>query len=201
MGGRGSGRPASFGLFVDKCEDYLSIDITWMHRRKMLEPGQTGSLRWSRNEQQIAWIRYSVQTDGILLIYKTRSGEGDWRSVRDLIPFTWTNTNFGGRRQWFVCPGCRKPCRLIYGGSLFRCRKCHGLKYESQYEPSYSRACTQRHELRKRLGQVGSLDDPFPPKPKGMHWSTYEQLEARDDELQQRWARDVMDWLERTKPD
>jgi hypothetical protein len=65
----------------------------------------------------------------------------------------------------------------------YRCRKCYQLKYESQYEQIFGSATNQRHKLRKRLGQVGSLEDPFPPKPKGMHWKTYRQLEALDRQL------------------
>jgi hypothetical protein len=73
------------------------------------------------------------------------------------------------------------------------------LKYESQYEAGYSRACSQSHDLRKRLGYVGALDDPFPPKPKGMHWKTYRKLELRDEELQNRWAAGVWNWMKQLK--
>ena len=46
-------------------------------------------------------------------------------------------------------------------------------------------------KIRKRLGDtVGSAfeQDEFPPKPKGMHWKTYNRLEERYYELQNRWA-------------
>ena len=70
---------------------------------------------------------------------------------------------------------------------------------ESQYEAPYSRACSQAHKLRKRLGYEGSLDDPFPPKPKRMHWTTYRQLEIRDEQLQNQWAAGAMRWMETAK--
>ncbi|MEO1610369.1 MAG: hypothetical protein AAFR90_13760 [Pseudomonadota bacterium] len=201
MGGRGSGRKASFGFFTDTCEDYLDIDIAWMQRRRMLVPGRAGSISWSRHGSHIASIGYVVQADSLRLNYRARSGGDDWCEICDFIAFAWTATNFGGKRQWFVCPGCEKRCRVIYGGALYRCRTCHGLRYESQYETSFSRACTQRHRLRKRLGQARSLEEPFPPKPKGMHWTTYETLKTRDEELERRWVTGIADWLERTKID
>lgn len=85
---------------------------------------------------------------------------------------------------------CGRRCRILYGGSLYRCRRCHGLKYESQYEPAYQRAINQADNLRKRVGGGrGAFDEePFPPKPKGMHWKTYRRLEERYDALQGAWA-------------
>jgi hypothetical protein len=106
-----------------------------------------------------------------------------------------------GRRAWFQCPGCQSRCRILYGGSLFRCRRCQGLKYETQYEPSFSRGTSRAHGLRRRLGQTGGIDEPFPPKPKGMHWKTYRRLEALDEDLQSRWAAGMMAWFRRCGAD
>ena len=168
-----------------------------MKRERMLTPGNSGSIRWSRGGNETASIGYRVELEGLRLNYRTRIAGNDWRNVNELIPFEWTDTNFNGRRQWFVCLKCRGRCRVLFGGSFYRCRKCYQLKYESQYEPSYARATTQRHNIRKRLGQAGSLDDPFPPKPKGMHWKTYWRLESLDEQLEQRWVAGIAEWLER----
>lgn len=195
MGGRGSGRPAGYGLLVDKCEDYRSIDLAWMRRRKMHAAGTSGSLRWSRGGQQIASVGFRVREAGLQLYYRTRTNGGDWQSVDEVIPFVWTETNFNGRRQWLSCLGCHSRCRIIYGGSIFRCRKCHHLTYESQYEPPFARAASQVHTLRKRLGHEGSIEDPFPPKPKGMHWRSYEKLEAQDAQLLSQWYAGVRGWM------
>lgn len=200
MGGRGSGRSSGYGFLVDKCEDYLSIDIAWLKRQGSLTSGKSGSITWSRGGKTTSSIGYRVEADGLRMIYRTRRAENEWQDVNDLIPFTWTDANFNGRRQWFSCPSCNRRCRIIYGGSYYRCRKCYRLKYESQYEPIFGRAADQRHKLRKRLGQAGSLEDPFPPKPKGMHWKTYRRLEARDQELEQLWCMDLAGWLERNMP-
>ncbi len=199
MGGVGSGRSAGYGFLVDRCEDFLCIDLALLRKRNMLTVGNSGQLTWSRCGQQYAAIRYVVEPAALRLIYRTHAVGGDWRDVVDLIPFTETPTQFGGSRQWFTCPSCSRRCRIVYGGCYFRCRKCHGLKYESQYEDPISRATNQRHKLRGRLGQHGSLDEPFPDKPKGMHWKTYQRLAERDEALGDRWVRGISDWLRRTQ--
>jgi pyruvate-formate lyase-activating enzyme len=83
---------------------------------------------------------------------------------------------------------------VLYGGSRFRCRSCHNLRYSSQYEPAYQRAIDQADKLRKRVdGHRGAFDgDAFPPKPKGMHWATYWRLEGRYTDLQNRWSAGVI---------
>jgi hypothetical protein len=42
----------------------------------------------------------------------------------------------------------------------------------------------------KRLGGTGSAfdSDELPPKPRYMHWRTYRRLEAKYEELLNRWA-------------
>ena len=65
---------------------------------------------------------------------------------------------------------------MLYSGKHYRCRKCHRLKYESQYETGWRRAESRACRISRRLGGTGVIDDPFPPKPKGMHWATYVRL-------------------------
>jgi hypothetical protein len=149
-----------------------------------------GTITSSQRGQKIGSIGYRVETGGLRLIYRTRPHGGEWRDVNELVPFVWTQTRFGGQRRWFQCLSCARRCRILYGGSRYRCRRCHGLKYESQYEPSYQRAVNQADKLRKRVGgERGAFDEePFPPKPKGMHWKTYRRLEERYDDLQSAWT-------------
>jgi hypothetical protein len=170
MGGLGSGRTPSFGLLAEKCEDYRTIDLAWLRKQNCLGLGYSGRITWSRNGTVIASIGYRIETLGLRLIYRHQSrGGSEWRDVDEVIAFTRTGTAFNGQRLWFKCPSCNRHCRIIYGGALYRCRKCYRLKYESQYEPGFARAASRAHKIRERVGESGWLDDPFPPKPKHMH--------------------------------
>lgn len=199
MGGRGSGRPSGYGYGVAKCNEYHSIDLAWVRRKNLFNVGRWSSLTWSRGGRETGSIRIECHADGVRLVYRQRKNDENWQDVNEFVPLVETPTAFGGKRQWFKCLSCGRSCRILYGGAHFRCRRCYKLKYESQYEASYARSCSQAHNLRKRLGQVGSLDEPFPPKPKGMHWKTYQQLEQRDQQLQNRWAVGVMQWMQLLK--
>ena len=200
MGGRGSGRSAGLGITRTKCHELHSIDLAYLRRHGLLRTGVSGQLTWSSRGTKTGSINYRVGERGLHLVYRTRPTGGEWRDVDELIPFTFTAANFSGRRRWFECPTCRRRCRILYGGSYFRCRRCNDLRYESQYEQGFSRATSQAHALRNRLGYEGSLEDPFPPTPKGMHRKTYRRLEERDSELQDRWTAGMMQWLLRSEP-
>jgi hypothetical protein len=164
VGGRGSGRRAS--LLVDKTTDFRSIDLA---SYSGLSPGARGRVSWWRGDQEIGSIRFSVERSGLRLYYQTRWRNDEWRDINELIPFIETATNFGGWRRWFKCLTCERPCRN-----------------DSQYEPSFG--SRKVHRLRERLGYSGLIEDPFPPKPKGMHWATYRRLEAEDERLRRLWA-------------
>lgn len=188
MGGRGSGRPAGLGLMVDLCHRAHSIDIGWLNRKQLLNRGHWSSLRWSVRGQQTGSIQLTLVPAGVKLRYRARQHGEDWRQIEEVIPLVETKTNFGGGRQWFQCLACGRRCRIIYGGIRFRCRKCQGLRYESQYEPPFARAASRPLKIRERLGSKGGIDDRFPDKPKRMHWKTYERLQDEAERHQHAWA-------------
>jgi hypothetical protein len=133
----------------------------------------------------------------VRLVYKHRRPGSEWHDVSEFIPFVEMTTNFGGRRQWFQCLSCRRNCRILYGRAYFRCRRCQGLRYETQYEPPFARAATRALKIRERLGSKGGIDEAFPAKPKAMHWKTYNRLRAREEWLQQQWALGITGLLQR----
>lgn len=188
MGGRGSGRTASYGFNVDKCHEYHSIDLAWLRRKGLLEPGRWSSISWSRGGHKTGSIRVARLPGGLQLSYRQRRHGDEWQDVNELVPLISTRAQFGGSRQWFQCLSCRSRCRILYGGAYFRCRRCHRLKYESQYEPAFGRAASRALKIRSRLGSVDGIDAPFPEKPKGMHRKTYNRLRTEAERLQDQWA-------------
>ena len=184
------------GLLVDKCEDFHSIDLAWLCRQCPMTVGYSGSIRWSRGDAEVGSVGYRIEPGGLRLHYTIPRHEGDPLTISELFAFVSTPVAFGGQRRWLICIGCQRRCRVLFGGARFRCRLCYGLKYESQYEPAYARGASRCHKIRKRLGQVGSIELPFPEKPKGMHWRTYRRLEAADAQGQNLWAAGIMGpWL------
>lgn len=96
------------------------------------------------------------------------------------IVTTWTETNFGGRRQWFLCPSCDRRCAIIYrrgNGPLWCCRICGSGRYLSEHESPHQRRLSKLLKVRKRFGQnEGGILAPFPPKPKSMHPTKYNRI-------------------------
>lgn len=50
-----------------------------------------------------------------------------------MIFLTSTRCNYGGTREWFICPSCSRRVGILYREKdNFRCRKCLNLVYYSQ---------------------------------------------------------------------
>jgi hypothetical protein len=122
-------------------------------------------------------------------MYRSRSyGENDWKSVQQRVPITWTACHIGGRRPWFECVVystgryCGRRVAVLYGaGKFFACRRCYDLAYASQHEALHHRGLGKAQKIRMRLGGSPNMLEPFPDKPKGMHWRTYERLRSSYD--------------------
>lgn len=72
---------------------------------------------------------------------------------------------------------------MLYGGKVYACRHCHKLAYRTQREQAHDRAGSKADKLRNRLQwEVGILNGNG-SKPKGMHWATFDRLEAQHDAL------------------
>jgi len=104
------------------------------------------------------------------------------------VGYTASPCNFGGERLWFLCPECKRRVLMLYlcrrerWGMMmdaFACRRCADLCYPSQLEHSLRRAVRRAMNVRLKLGGSSNLSEPFPPKPKGMHWTTYERWRRR----------------------
>jgi hypothetical protein len=203
MGGVGSGNWYRFDKKTTTGECH-SVDVRYLHQKGLLTPGHWFSLRWSRAGRETGSIRCAVpgneKPERVILTYRQRSGPGgEWKDVQEPVPLDWTACNFGGERPWFVCPGegCARTVAILYGpGRYFLCRHCYGLVYESQRENGMNRALRRAQEIRERLGGNANMMKPFPEKPKGMHWQTYERLGWEHHEAEMAHLAGMRAWID-----
>jgi hypothetical protein len=183
VGGVGSGSWYRFDKKTTTGECH-SLDVRYLHREGLLKPGNWFSLRWSRAGRETGSIRGAIEgsarPEKVILLYRHRRGpSGEWEDVSEPVLLFWTACNFGGERPWFICPGagCGRRVAILYGpGRYFLCRHCYDLSYQSQRDNAMYRALHKAQFIRERLGGSANMTEPFPEKPKGMHWKTYERL-------------------------
>jgi hypothetical protein len=202
VGGVGSGSWYRFNKksTTNECQ---SIDVRYFHRNGLLKQGHSFSLRWSHAGRQTGSIGGVAYRGQVTLLYRHRRGlGGEWEDVKQTVPLTWTPCSFGGERPWFVCPGagCGRRVAVLYGpGRYFLCRHCYDLRYESQREDKMHRALHRAQDIRRRLGGSANMTEPFPEKPKGMHWSTYERLFWEHHEAEMEQLTGMREWLDRVE--
>ena len=190
MGGYGSG---SNNRSASKTDEFHKLDLADF-KRDWFDRSFSGTLRWSRGGHQTGSIGYRLQPFYMRLQYSvTRQGEK--RPIDERFDFAFTEQPLGGHRRWIVCRSCNRRCRVLYGGTYFRCRQCYDATYPSQYEfirlPGIGRA----DRVRDKLGGDPGLLNPFPRKPKGMHWRTYLRLEREDRAAAERLERVLCAWF------
>src|SRR3954449_12823560 len=129
MGGLGSGRCPSFPTTLD---DLRAVDVRYLRRHGMLEPGRCGTLRWSRAGRETGSIGLGCAGGALAVGYRCASGVGtEPEDVEERVPLARTAQPLGGERLWFACPGCGRRCAVLYGDRRFRCRCCVGAPYGS----------------------------------------------------------------------
>jgi hypothetical protein len=178
-----------------------------LHQKDLLQPGLRLPWSWTRNNELAGTITIETEHDALVLIYRFRRfGSNDWRDVRQRVPITWTECHLGGRRPWFKCDVysngryCGRRVTTIYSGDdFFACRHCCGLGYASQQEPVRERGIFTARKIRMRLGGGESVGAPFPDKPKGMHWRTYDRLRRVHDRAFERSLMGLAKSAERVK--
>jgi hypothetical protein len=204
MGGEGSGNWYRFDKKTTTGECH-SLDVRYLHHEDLLTPGRWFSLRWSRAGRQTGSIRGAVEGNArperVILLYSHRKGpDGEWEDVREPVPLSWTSCNFGRERPWFICPGvgCGRRVAILYApGRYFLCRHCYDLVYESQRDNAMYRALHKALAIRKILGGSANMTEPFPEKPKGMHWRTYERLWWEHHEAEMEQLAGMREWLDK----
>jgi hypothetical protein len=183
MGGTGSGQYWRYGA-KDTTSDYRSIDVRRWKRNGFLDPNQSYSWSWSRNGKFIASILVRTEPGRVILTYRHRHPGEEWKDESCPVLLDWSDCNYGGKRPWFLCParGCGGRVAILYSSGMFACRQCHQLAYESQREVPFDRAARRADTIREKLGwKPGILNGKGWSKPKGMHWRTFESLNAKHD--------------------
>jgi len=167
------------------CEGCRSIDVREWARRGCLRPNQGFSWSWSHGGEPCGSITARIEPHpvpgAVVLRFRSRGSVGSrWRSVEQRVSISWTKCHLGGWRPWFRCSCGRRAAKLYDAAAdFFACRHCCGLAYACQQLATRDRLISRARKIRMQLGGGPSLFDPFPDKPRGMHWRTYERLRAR----------------------
>lgn len=169
--------PRAFSMFPKPTLDtHRCIDIRHWKRAGMLHRSGGFNWIWSRCGEEIARITVYPAPDGLRLVYRVSLNDGPWHSIDEFVRLTETPCHYGGSRLWFECPGCGRRAAKLWGVSArFRCRVCCGLPYKSQMESDFDLMLRRKDRLEARLKHVC---DNLYLKPKGMHWRTYQRIQA-----------------------
>jgi hypothetical protein len=111
-------------------------------REGVLRPGYRGGWQWTREGESVASIQLRAEQDRVILIYRHRSGDAEWKDEQYPVRIVRTPCNLGSSRAWFICPavGCGRRVAVLYGGGIFACRHCYRLAYASSREDAGGRA-------------------------------------------------------------
>jgi len=199
MGGVGSGGWYRYGT-KQTVEGLKKLDMNRLHRKGLLEPGCRGSVSWSKGENERSSIGFEAEDGWLLLEYRyKRNLSEEWEYVRYPVRLTWTPCNYGGERPWFICPGVvngyhcgRRVGKLYLRGKYFLCRHCHDLTYKSRNDGQKYRALHKCQRIRRRLDGSANMMEPFPPKPKGMHFDTYLEVWHEHDRADREYTQRMM---------
>ena len=191
MGGFGSGRHGG----KSTTGDMHVLDIRKIARAGRLTPGQSFGWQWTCNGEKIASINMRTDTDRVTLDYRARDRGGEWQAMNYSVCLSWTPCTYGGQRAWWLCPavGCGRRVAVLYGGKVYACRHCHQLAYRTQREQPHDRAGSKADKLRDRLQWEAGILNGNGIKPKGMHWATFDRLEAQHDALVNQTLAGVME--------
>jgi hypothetical protein len=175
-------------------DDENSLSITDCRRMGWLKEGATFSCCLIRRVTFAEGLLQLLQGKGTNVSY-----DGEVLHFQHPKPFrsetievVWTPCNYSGVRPWFFCPGCgNRAGRIFWSGKGMKCRTCCNLSYRSQSEASYDRALRRARTVYQKTASLEWQMEhnlcEFPPKPKNMHWQTYDRLQQQYAEALQTW--------------
>lgn len=177
MGGLNSGRHGG----KRTTGDMHALDIRRLQRDKLLTPGASFGWSWTRNGNKLASINIKVNTCSVNLSYRTKQPDGTWLDMDYPLSIERTACHLGGQRAWWLCPCCGRRVAVLHGGKIYACRECQHLTYQSTRDTPDTKAFARVDKVRRRLGWVAGILNGSGNKPKGMHWRTFDSLQATHD--------------------
>lgn len=158
-------------------DDLLGLDIRRLKRQARLTAGTSCTVSW-KGRNYSASIGLEAHANALTLRYSANSKQHCYD-----VAVTTTPCHIGGQRHWWLCPCCSRRCAVLYGGTVFVCRKCAGLHYPIQHACEFDKAIIRAESIRHRLGWIPGIAHGQGPKPKGMHWKTYLRLTQQHEQL------------------
>ena len=171
-----------------------SLDAMKLARAGLLSDLCSGGWQWTHGDESVATISIRGGRQQISLSYRAKSHGGEWQSVEQPVPISWTACRFGGERPWFVCGVqanglyCGRRVAKLYGaGRLFACRHCYRLGYAVQRVGPMDQAHHHLARLHRKLSaDYDGPEMPPPPKPKWMRLKTYSRIAQQIEDGQER---------------
>ena len=154
-------------------DDKLALDIRKLQRDGRLVSGTGCTVTWTTRHRSSS-IGLHAGQGAVMLKYSSQGKEHSYS-----VEIAHTACHFGGGRAWWKCPCCKERCAILYGGSIFVCRKCAGLHYPSQHASALDKAILRAEKIRQRLGWQPGIANSGSGKPKWMRWSKYTELVAK----------------------
>lgn len=161
------------------------LDLPWLVRKQFVRPTAFSPGR------PISWTRphLGVVASGFISADLTEDAEGSLKiwmggDMQELKLLAQPR-NFGGRQWYFICPVTGYLASVVWrpqGASLFASRHAWGTQvaYLSQFGNWIDRAHMGKARIKARLRGSDNCENlELPPRPRGMHEQTYEDLKKR----------------------
>ena len=146
----------------------------------MLRTGYSNGWSWYRSGHKIAGIDIRAELNRVIISYGVQPDGGEGRNMEYPLRLDRTPCGLGGSRVWFRCPAsnCGRRVAILYlgGSSIFACRHCYQLAYQSQREQVHDRMARQVDRIRERLRWQPGMLHGSGVRPEGMHRATFDKL-------------------------
>lgn len=119
-----------------RLDSFLNIDAAKLRKWGYLKQetgGKSGRILWNDGESVVQCATMLFGDGNWMQLRYTVSTYEEKKAMDYSVPLIPTPCRLGSLRWWFLCPHCRRRCRILYYASpLFVCRTCTGAWYRSQ---------------------------------------------------------------------